>query len=428
MKEIDRVEGRGFSRRSFLASSAKISAGLFVSYAGVKEGTKLFERFLAAPLDQLEAERQASVSNRDFIERNRDRLANIRLGSSFSPEEFRYLTDRDGEFADPRQALGIVINELGIRDIRLGTRWSEVVDEKGEFDLRLFDIYYVPFIDYCIENGVEICLNVGPIKTFRYPEDHVPQKVLDNLSYIPLKNTMIDPDLEMAEKALNYLNSLLSYISSKYRGEKMERIKIVQPENEPFNHAGRNKWALSHDYLLATMGIINKYFPKSSILINSDGEKSLEEISDFFKILMQKNSQFRGRLISGIDFYHKKPGRVELPVIGQLDPITWEQVKGDNPFRENIERSRSREAPYKIEVTELQNEPWGSQTSPGNSASDLRFIIQRSLDHLIDPDKESVLRIWGIEMLVRRMIRGRLSKEQTEITDLITKINFRSSD
>jgi hypothetical protein len=68
-------------------------------------------------------------------------------------------------------------------------------------------------------------------------------------------------------------------------------------------------------------------------------------------------------------------------------------------------------------------EPFHQLTSPGNSARDLRFLILRLLDKVFDPHKPALLRIWGIEELAKRMLRGEMTSEHKQIVEIFEAIN-----
>lgn len=401
-----------------------------VSMYGVAKLNGLFELGYA-PLEQQETWRQAGVSNERFINGNRERLGRVSIGCSFSPEHLGYLyyIDEQAYHVDEEKSLGaldVVISAMGVKDVRLGVRWSRTVDAAGEFDPQRFDREYKPYLDYCIKKGANVCLNVGPIKTFRYPEEHVPLAVLARLDQAPAKGGLILADAEIAAgQALPYLDSLLAYVASLYSRSQLARITIVQPENEPFNSAGVFSWVMSEHYLTNVVDVIRKYFPHSSILLNSAGAQDLRKITDLFTQLVRRDPAFRDNLLSGIDYYYKNPAYKEPPVLGKLfdwvDPITLTRLKGRDAFEEH--RRDAHRVGFKVEVTEAQAEPWGSLISPGNSAQGFRFVLLRCMDHILDPAAESVVRVWGVELLVKRMFEGSLTREHKEIIELITTIN-----
>ena len=154
-------------------------------------------------------------------------LSNVTIGASFSPEESEY---KDLNRTQIIEALKVIHQTFGIKDIRLGIRWNKAVDAEGGLDLS----YYKPFLDYCLKNNVSLTLNIGPIKTFRWPEDHVPQTVLEKLSHTLQKGQTIKMQSELAKQAVAYLKELLNTLENSYSNEELKNIVMIQPENEAF--------------------------------------------------------------------------------------------------------------------------------------------------------------------------------------------------
>lgn len=418
-------ERKLITRRKFMTLT-KDTATLLVAGIALKESGNIYQALLS-PFEQIDTMRDADTSVENFIKENEKLLRKTKVGCSFSPEHFNYVDDIEGisTVVDQKKALsalGIIVGELGIKDVRLGIRWSRVVDQSDKdkgFDPKLFDSEYKPYIDYCIQNNVNICLNVGPIKTFRWPEEYVPQSVLVHGK--PEKGSLIAYKSVMAQRGITYLDSLLSHITQIYSPYELQRFKIIQPDNEPFHSAGENGWTMSGEYLAQTIETIDKYFPHASILLNSAGEKDLAQIYAFYSELA-KNPKMIGRLIAGIDFYFKKPDTPTLPLFGKVDPITWNALLGKTTFGEYIGKFRN--MGVAVEDTEIQAEPWGSETSPGNSSQDFFYAIKRCLDHLIDQRaQKSILRVWGVEELVLSKMSGSATGEHKKILQAISEIN-----
>jgi hypothetical protein len=71
-------------------------------------------------------------------------------------------------------------------------------------------------------------------------------------------------------------------------------------------------------------------------------------------------------------------------------------------------------------------EPFGQFQSPGNSARDLRFLLLRCLDKVLDPQRPALIRLWGVELLTERMLSGDLTDEHREIVSIIRRVNART--
>jgi hypothetical protein len=78
---------------------------------------------------------------------------------------------------------------------------------------------------------------------------------------------------------------------------------------------------------------------------------------------------------------------------------------------------------FDIEVTEGQMEPFAQFPQPGNEARELRYLILRCLDHVLDPERPGLIRLWGVEAFTKRMLHGDLTDEHRDIIDIIQRIN-----
>ncbi len=77
-----------------------------------------------------------------------------------------------------------------------------------------------------------------------------------------------------------------------------------------------------------------------------------------------------------------------------------------------------------MEITELQVEPWGERNKPGNDVQSLRFAVLRSLP-FVDPSKPTTMRLWGIEHLYAKLVKGEEIEEHKKIRELIRLVNVK---
>lgn len=366
---------------------------------------------------------RASVDNKRFFKENRGLLQKIEFGCSFSPEEYHEISN-DPDFSarevkdESQEALRIIVEDLGIKNVRLGIRWNETVDYEGNFDFG----FYKQYLDYCFQNNVSVCLNVGPIKTFRWPEDHVSKHVMSNPQNIPPEYSFIRPKTQLAQESEKYLDQLFEYFTTTYTPLELSNIQIIQPENEPFMSFGENKWLMHQSYIKSLTNKINQYFPKAAILLNSGGYSNLETIAETFEEIRSEIPDIK--LVSGFDYYYLLPSQPSIPFLGQLDQVALSKILKGDICTQN--KQRSKEIGYDIEITEGQAEPWGEHKSPGNKAKEFRFMVLRTAENILDTRKSgnSTLRIWGIEKLVKKMVhRSELTQEHEKIIELIMMIN-----
>lgn len=416
------------SRRQFLRW-AGFGAG--VTLAGLaghefrknREDVRVIEDELAAGWQK------ANVSNEVFLEQNAEVLHNVRIGCSLSPEELDYLKVD----MKPADVVNFLVDDLGITDVRFGFRWNHTVNEQDEVDFEKYPAY-TQYLDAMINRGVHICLNVGPIKTLRYPEDHVPNNILQDLhtsgTLTPNGGT-IEPSSALAQKGLDYMQELFGVLEQRY-GKHLENFTAVQIENEPFVGFGTHSWRMSHEYLLEAIGKIPPAFSHAKLLINSPGvpstksdyETGLGETADFLRKVGETYPRYRGNMIAGVDYYYTTPNASAIPRLEMVQDmnVVLKKKEGRNVF--DIHRQMAEQHGFEIEMTETQVEPWeGSHWgNPGNSAQEWRFALIRSLD-VINSDKSSLIRMWGVEHLLQMKQNGTWTEEHEGIVELTRKIN-----
>lgn len=397
------------SRRNFLKYSV-------LSLGALGIGTELQTNAIGVLAEQIKDQKIASLDNDNFIDVNKDKLSKVRLGCSFAPEQFGLSLvtldedRRNGKLDNALSALKFAVKDLGIKKVRLGIRWNNSVNENSELDFRLYE----PFLDYCVKNDVDICINIG-IKVFRWPEDHLP----DGLT--AKKHATVYLQSDLAKKSLDHTNNLFNFLNQKYGDEGIARITTIQPENEPFDGFGKSGLKIDPYYLKKIINLCLSYFPNSNLLVNSSNPLNLSLISEILRSVAKDNPQAKEKLISGYDYYPYHPAFPILPGLGRIDPISVSKiVDGDKYIKQKDE---ARKHGFKIEITEGQAEPWEDIQLPGNSAKAFRFMIQRPINHVLDTAKESAISIWGIEHLANIALSGQANDEHEEIFDLIQKIN-----
>jgi hypothetical protein len=390
------------SRRAFLRNAL----GLGIVAGGVAVGRK--GRDL---IDQHETWGEASRPNDAFFARHAAALDRLKLGGSFAPELWPGDAASQSEAID---ALDLAVRELGMRRMRVGLRWNRVADASGAIDLAA----YRPMLDYCIANGVDICLNAGPVRVFRWPEEHVPRAVLLSLR-LPEHGATIGAGEPLARAALDHLDRLLDTLQREYGTQLTSRIESVQLENEPYYRFAPNKWRFGEDYMTAVARRVDAAFPEADLLVTSAGRLNLNNVRDLYAGLLS-DDRFAGRLVSGFDFHYKTPRRDSFPLVRYFD-----QVGYGMPFSPSTgdHLHDARELGFRVEVAEGQAEPYGKFTDPGNSAKHFRFLILRCLDKVLDRQAPALIRVWGAEELTKKMQRGELTDEHRQIIAVLQRAN-----
>lgn len=418
---------RGTTRRELLRLATLFGAQKFVR--PVEQTASLITPVMipkfSAPIEQLRDWQSASVSNKDFLKEYEERLKRVTITCSFSPEEFfrQMKIPPENQMNEHKRGVGAlktIIEDFNIRTIRLGIRWNNAVSKSGELDLN----YYLPYLDFCFRKGVDVCLNVGPIKTFRHPEVHVPENIFDTLRKPP-NGSVLYPSMEISKEGFEHLSEILVFIKKRYGREAHKRIKIIQPDNEPFDGFGEENWKMSRAYLRETTKRIHSEFPEARILINTMllfgvAKSNLGHVSDFFREMILHDPTLKGKLVSGVDYYYETPWTPNI--FGwKPDPISVLELRGSDVCARNIALSRA--VGYEVEVTEGQAEPWGRVQSPGNSGRGYRYMVLRSAKYILDKQRACNLGMWGAEYLVAQKIRGTWTQDHEEIADLTRRVN-----
>lgn len=349
---------------------------------------------------------EASRPNREFFDRHASELARLTLGGSLAPEQWP--PDGRGQ-RRALDGLDLAVRELGMKQLRLAARWSRVGAGR-EVDLSP----YRQLLDACFEHGVEVCLNVGPVRVFRWPEEHVPPDIA-----LPAHGAMVSLGSPLADAALAYTERLLAVLRREY-GATLDRVRSVQIENEPYFALGPHRWRMSEDYLAALAKLVDETMPWAELMVTSAGRLNLDEVRRLFQRLQAERPAVGGRLVSGFDFHYKTPLRDSFPVIRHFDQVAYA-----TPFAETLGRNvwDARDLGYEVEVSEAQAEPYGQFQSPGNSVRDFRFLLLRCLREVLDPEKPGLVRVWGVERLVQRMQAGDLTDEHRRIIEVIQNVN-----
>ena len=397
-----------FSRRDFLRSAVAAGVGFGVAAGGSEVFFKTEDL-----IDQHETWQEASRPNSEFLARHSGALARLTLGGSFAPEQFGFRPDQRRESLE---ALRLAHKELGVRQMRLGVRWDHVERREGQLSFAA----YKPTWDYALGNGLDVAVNLGPVRVFRWPEDHVPGFVLEQTSQ--RSYATLGPETEISKRGCDYLERLMAMLQAEY-GSSLGAVSMLQLENEPFYPMGAHDWQFNRDYILRVAEIMDAAWPGRQMLTTTAGRLNLDDIRDLYAHMLH-DERWKGRLVSGFDFHFKTPKREAAPLLRYFDQINYA-----HPFAETtLEHvDDARELGFRIEVTEGQMEPFHQLKTPGNSARDLRFLILRLLDEVFDPHKPALLRIWGIEELAKRMLRGEMTSEHKAIVEIFEAINAPAS-
>ncbi len=349
-------------------------------------------------------------------------IQNLELACSWSSEryleEIGYVSPAK-DIENVLSALQYIIGTLGIKYFRIKLDWNKV--EQSDLSLKLPDIDK-KILEFLFQNKCSICLNIGPMKSFRWPEVYFPQRIITKYNLIQNQEYIINLKNPIANDALEYLDNLCKLFCSEFTSENIENyIEAIQLDNEPTSRFGEYKLMPSTDYLAQTIFIADKYFPHKKILYNtpfipSSISKILSPDLQFcFDLLNVLPDNIRNRCIIGLNFYNYNPSIPEVPIID----VYPDNYSGLEALYGKLRQIFSNPE-YSLEVTESQFEPWGTgypYDLPGKSVEHLRYCLLRHLKKLANNNlSQTKVSLWGIEQFIAKQ------KANTEIIELINMI------
>ncbi len=143
---------------------------------------------------------------------------------------------------DCKQALAAVVDDLGVRSLRLSVYWSDVERTPGQYDWSSIDWQ----LDLLQQHGARAVITIG-MKSQRYPEFWLPTW-LRLAAKVPPDGFPEDyPPLR--DHLLRYLDAATRHLSSS------PAVEAFQVENEPFVHSG-DQWHISRDLVAHEVAVV----------------------------------------------------------------------------------------------------------------------------------------------------------------------------
>lgn len=168
----------------------------------------------------------------------------IRYGASFSKLHAEELG------LDWKETYQAVLQELGVRHLRLSAHWPMVEPEDGRFDFEALDYQMEQAHGY----GADVILAVGR-RTPGWPECHTPQWAL-NLS-----------EEERQTAILSYLTAVVT------RYKDAPNLRYFQVENEPYlQFATQYCPPLDASFLAREVALVRELAPEVPIVVTDSGE------------------------------------------------------------------------------------------------------------------------------------------------------------
>lgn len=282
--------------------------------------------------------------------------SDITWGVDFSQSHAEYLK------LNWKEAYLAIIDDLGVKDIKLHTNWSWIEIKK--------DNYFFDDVDWQIkqaeEKDVKIIYVVGA-KTGHWPECHIPDWAA-NLS-----------KEEQQAQILKYVKEVVS----RYKDSKA--VAYWQIENEPLFPFGEcpSWYYKDKDFLKKEVALVRSLDPGKQIIISDSGEQSMwfgvAQVGDIVGITMYRSVWTNvGNLLSfGIDYF--------------FSPVTY--ARKADIIKMFFDK--------KVICIELQAEPWVGE--PLMEASLPSQLVSMNLERFkknVEYAKETGLDrfyFWGVE-------------------------------
>lgn len=343
----------------------------------------------------IKLKKSTKINEDKWLEFYKSTFDYIILGATFEPAKF-------GNQDEALKALEFLMSILKIKEIRFAIKWNVIGDE---IDLS----YYKPFFEIFNKHDAKICLNLGPIKTYRWPEIHLPKKYDKELKSLRKFPFVANIDAKIFKTSLNFLENLCTKIKLEFP-DFIKNITMVQANNEAFNPFGVPNITLPFQHEIDCQKLLKKHFPSLLILSNSAGRYQLNKLTK-----IAKNTDYKNTF--GLDFYYLVPEN-NYPILNNLDAISFGFPFNPslNYFIKQVERTQN----Y-FEFTEVQIESWGNITQTGDDIDNIKYVLTRIASYKPKTQSHLVLRLWGIEDLVNNYFKG--SKKHIEIVKLISRIN-----
>ena len=341
----------------------------------------------------LRGRQRTNMSGEEFVSYYQQEFPNVRLGCTFRPESFN-------SFAQAKEALTL-LREWGLSAVRIGIRWSRVQDHPHE---KLHLEEYFRILDRALELGLEVTLNVGPIKSAGWPEQFIPPSI-EQVCHIQ-KGDCVFLDHDLAAHALEYFDRLLLALAVRYPPG---TFAALQPDNECFKQFGVLELTASPEYLRTLIEKINCHYPGIPLLLNSSGRREVREILNF-----QRLSGLTNPLILGYNYYFVTDATAGFyPLCRYVDDFV--RMNLDTPRLSYTGENMT------YEITECQAEPWGRAKWPGNDYEAFLYALVRCAQVArTQAQGEYVVRLWGVERLLKKCLSpDSLTAAQGKIVDLL---------
>jgi len=263
---------------------------------------------------------------------------NMTWGVNFSVKQTDFLK------IDARETYLGILDDLGVRNIKISVYWDLIEKEKGEYDFKELDWQ----MKEAEKRNAAVVLAVG-MKVPRWPECHLPQWARDMDKY------------KQQEAVLNMVETVVS------RYKDSPSLVAWQVENEPLLRFGACPW-YDEDFWREEIAFVKLQDPDHPVITTDSGELSfwlrssmsgadIIGITTYKKVWQQQLRMYVSYIFPSV-FYQRRAGVVGLfgkKVIGtELQAEPWcansimnsslkeqSQTMDLKQFKKNVEFARS---------------------------------------------------------------------------------------
>lgn len=182
-------------------------------------------------------------------------LVMVILAIEKKPEKIKYGMSFNVPYAheiglDWKETYLAILDDLGVRQLRLAGHWPIIEPEKDKFNFEEMDFQIIE----AQKRNAEVVLAIGR-RLPRWPECHIPGWVGEM------------PEAEWQVEILDYLEAMVN------RYKKYDVIKYWQIENEPFLNAFANEHCgdLNVEFLDKEIALVRELDPSRKILVTDSG-------------------------------------------------------------------------------------------------------------------------------------------------------------
>jgi len=250
---------------------------------------------------------------------------NMTWGVNFSVKQTEFLD------LNSRETYSAILNELGVKNIKISVHWDLIEKEKGIYDFSELDWQ----VAEAEKKNAKIILAIG-MKVPRWPECHLPTWARD---------------INKKEQQTAIME-MLNKVVSRYKNSKA--LTMWQVENEAFLKFGACPW-IDEEFLKKEVAFVKSIDPNHKVIVTDSGE-----LSFWFKASQS------GADIVGVTTYRKVwQQHAQMYVFYPLPSVFYSRRADTIKFIFNKE----------VIGVELQGEPWCANSIRNSSSLEQKMTM-----------------------------------------------------